>query len=168
MLWMALFLQAAAPAGDPIAPALRGEAQCYGPDVARKACRSIGEYAKRPDGRILNTATVLLSPDPVIVMRTVAPVEVKAGQVCGVIRSDDLASATFTINGQAADEAAANSLRDAVAPGFAPMLNREVCTRYVPDGAMLKGLVSLDGQRRPDLDQPVRWVAPSDGFTVKP
>ena len=168
MVWMALFLQAAAPAVDPIAPAFRGEAQCYAPDPARKACRSIGEYAKRPDGRIANTATVLLSPNPVVVMRTVAPVEVKDGQVCGVIRSEDLASATFTIDGQAADETTAKSLRDYVAPGFAPMFNHEVCTRYVTDGAMLKGLVSLDGRRRPDLDQPVRWVAPSEGFSVKP
>ena len=168
MLWIALFLQASSPAADPLAPAFRGQVQCYSPDVARKACRSIGEYAKGPDGRIVNTATVLLSPNPIIVMRSAAPVEVKDGQVCGVIRNEDLTSASFTINGQAADAAAAKSLRDAIAPGFAPMLNREACTRFAPDGGMLKGLVSLDGERRPDLDQSVRWVAPGEGFSVKP
>ena len=168
MVLIALLLQAIAPAGDTLAPAFKGQAQCYAPDVARKACASIGEYARDSAGRIQNTAIVLISPSPAIVMRTVAPVEVKGGAVCGVITAGDLERATFVVNGRSADDATAANIRRALAPGYAPILGHEICTAYEADGETMRGLVSMDGQRRPELDQVVRWVSPAEGFAVKP
>ena len=169
MLLAALLLQATAPgAADPIAPAFRGQLECHFPDVAKKSCRSLAGYARTTDGKIMNSATILLAPNPLVLMRSVAPVEVKGGAVCGVILQADIDSATFTIAGQPADETRTRTLRQAVAAAFASALNHEICTTYVADGDGLKVAGSIDGVRRPELDQPVRWVSPSEGYAVQP
>lgn len=169
MILLAFWLAAsAAPLSDPLAPAFAGQVQCYQPDAARKTCASIGAYERDADGTIQNTATVLLRPQPRILMRSRAPVVVKDGAICGVITERDLEAAAFSIDGEAADVANAEALRRAVRPGYAPLLNREICTAYVPKGEEMTGQVSIDGKREPALDQRVRWVAPAEGFTVAP
>lgn len=169
MILLAFWLAAsAAPLNDPLAPAFAGQVQCYQPDAARKTCASIGVYERDADGTIQNTATVLLRPQPRILMRSRAPVVVKNGAICGVITERDLEAAAFSIDGEAADAANAEALRRAVRPGYAPLLNREICTAYVSKGEEMTGQVSIDGKREPALDQRVRWVAPAEGFTVAP
>lgn len=150
----------AAPA-DPIEPAKQGLVQCYAPDVAKKTCRSIGAYAVQ-GGVIMNAATVLISQKPLIVMRTVAPVQVKAGAICGAIQQSDLDRASFTYEGATLQGDDAARLRAAISAAMAPVIGHELCTSFPAKGAMLSGEVSLDGARRPDMDQKVLWVAPSD------
>lgn len=169
MILLAFWLAASSAAlNDPLAPAFEGKVQCYQPDAARKTCASIGAYEKDADGTIQNTATVLLRPEPRIVVRSRAPVVVKNGAICGVITERDLQAAAFSIDGEPADAANAEALRRAVRPGYAPLLNREVCTAYVPKDQEMTGQVSIDGKRRPALDQRVRWVSPAEGFRVAP
>jgi hypothetical protein len=151
----------AAPA-DPVAPAKQGLVQCYAPDPGKKTCRSMGGYAIQSDGTILNTASVLVSPNPLIVMRTSAPVRIKDGAICGVISQADLDQASFTYEGKPLDGEGAAKLRTAIGSAMAPLVGREVCTAFVADGDMLSGQVSLDGVRKPDMDQKVLWVSPAD------
>lgn len=157
-----------ADSADPLAPAARGLVQCYGPNSERKTCVSIGAYARDEKGVIQNTATVLMASSPQIVMTTVAPVQVKAGAVCGFIRVSDLDTASFVIDGVAADATDAAAVRRAVAPAYAPFLEKEFCTVFRADGPGLVGEVTVGGQRRRDLDQRVRWVSPAEGYEVKP
>jgi hypothetical protein len=155
-------------AADPIAPAWAGQAQCYAPKVATKACASIGAYARDARGVIKNTAEVLLSVEPRIVMTTVAPVEIKGAAICGVIRQLDLDTAIFALNGALADNATAAAIRRSIAPGYASVLNREVCSTEVKVADGLVAQVTIDGARRPELDQPIRWISPAEGYAVKP
>jgi len=169
-LWLALASGSIAPAAaaDPLAPAWTGQVQCYGPNVERRSCVSIGAYAKDAAGAIQNTATVLLAVQPLIVMRATAAVQVKGESVCAVLATSDIETAEFTIDGQPAAPDNVASIRRGIAPAYQQVLNRELCTTYELDGAETKALVTIDGRRRPDLDLRVRWVAPSDGFEVKP
>ena len=157
-----------AESADPLAPSLKGQLHCYGPNVERKTCVSIGAYAKDAQGVIQNTAVVLMASSPQIVMTTKAPVEVKAGAVCGYIRLRDLETASFVIDGTPADATDAEAVRKAVAPAYAPFLDKEFCTVYRASGSALVGEVTVDGVRRRELDQRVRWISPSDGYVVKP
>lgn len=166
---LATLFQAAAPAADPLEPAWRGQVQCYGPVVARKACASIGSYAKDAGGVIQNKAVVLMNPEqPRIVMTSVAPVQVKAGAVCGIIGKGDLKAASFEVDGAPASPDVAERVRQAIEPAYAPIVEREICTTYVPAGDALKAEISLEGKRRSEMDMPVRWVPADAGFTVKP
>jgi hypothetical protein len=152
---------------DPVAPARQGLVQCYAPDPARKTCRSIGGYSFQPDGAILNSASVLISPSPLIVMRTVAPVQIKTGAICGRISQTDVDQASFTYEGKPLEGDGAARLRGAIGGAMSPLLGHEICTAFVADGDVLSGQVSLDGVRKADMDQKVLWVSPSD-YEVAP
>jgi hypothetical protein len=156
----------AAPA-DPIGPAKQGLVQCYAPDPAKKTCRSIGAYAVQPDGTIQNAATTLISKSPAIVMRTKAPVQIKAGAICGTIQRADLDSASFTYEGADLQGEDLAKLKAAIGSAMTPLIGHEVCTTFAADGEMLAGQVSLDGARKPDMDQKVVWVSPSE-YSVAP
>jgi hypothetical protein len=165
---LALVPVADASTPDPLAPAWAGQVQCFEPDVERHACVSIGVYAKDGGGEIQNTATVLLSAQPQVVMRTTAPVQVKGAAVCAVLAARDLETAEFTIDGQSAEPDNAEAIRRGVASSYRQVLGRELCTTFEPNGSDMKARVTLDGRRRPDLDLRVRWVSPGDGYAVKP
>ena len=154
---------------DPLAPARLGKVQCYAPDVSRRTCRSIGAYAIDRRGVIQNTAIVLVAASPAIVLTTVAPVRVKAGAICGVIQAGDMERGTFTIDGEPASAADAATLRRQMAPGYAAILGHEICSADAPDedGGTL-AQVTVDGERRPAMDQRIRWVSPEEGYTVAP
>lgn len=165
---LASLLQAGAPAADPLEPAWRGQVQCYGPNVARRTCASIGSYAKDAKGVIQNKAVVLLSASPVVVMTSVSPVRVKGAAVCGEIELSDLKAATFVVDGAAAGPELAETVRRTIEPEYAGIAGREVCTIYTPDGDALKAEVSVAGKRHPEFDLPVRWVDANAGYEVKP
>ncbi len=166
-----LLLATGAPAGaatlpPPLTLAAHGELQCYAPNHANKTCRSLSRYSLESGGEIENEATVLIAKSPVITMRTISPVEVKARRVCGRVRDEDLQAAVFTIDGRPADAANAGKLRDALRRSMARFLGHEICTAYVTDGDALLAKPSIDGVPRPDMNQKVIWVSPDGGFKV--
>lgn len=153
----------------PLQPASDGQMQCYSPDAARKTCQSLAAYRLGAKGDIDNIAITLLSRDPAITMRTVSPVTVRAGQVCGLIRAEDLQGASFTINDQPADADQTAALRQKIGDAMKDVIGKEVCTAYVPaPGGGLTAKATIGGVPQPDADLPVVWVAPSDGYKVAP
>lgn len=107
----------------------------------------------------------MLNPSPLIVMRDQIPVVVRDGAVCGPLT--DLEGAVFTIDGQPADPQTAEMLRGQLSAAFA-QLGTEVCTHYTPQGEGWLAEAVIDGRPRPDLNQPVIWVSPTDGYSVRP
>ena len=158
----------AQPLGGPIAQAADGRAQCYAPDIARKTCQSLAFYKADATGVIQNTAIVVLSPDQPITMQTTTPVTIRAEEVCGFIRAQDIDAATFAVNGVAVTGAQAAQLRAAMRSAMSSLFGHEICTAYVPNGAALSAQVSEDGVRKPAMDQAVIWVSPVDGYRVSP
>ena len=163
-------LAARAAAFDPpIDRAADGQMQCFAPDTARKTCRSLAAYRPGADGGVDNIAIVLVSSDPVITMRTVSPVTVKAGQVCGPIRAEDFQGAQFSIGGQPADDNQTTELRQAIADAMKDVIGKETCTAFVPaQGGAFTAKATIGGVAQPGADMPVIWVSPSDGYKVAP
>jgi hypothetical protein len=150
---------------DPLGPAREGQLQCHSPDPARKTCSALAGYTFAADGAISNQAEVMLNPSPLIVMRDQSPVVVRDGAVCGPMTG--LEDAVFTIEGQPADPQTAEMIRGQVSTAFA-QLGTEACTRYAPQGEGWLAEAVIDGHPRPDLNQPVIWVSPTDGYSVRP
>src|SRR5262249_29566619 len=129
-------------------------------------------YRAAGKGGIENPASVLINPNPAIVMNTVSPVTIRKGQVCGYLRKADIETAHFTVNGAEADSATSASLRQRVTVLFAPMLDHEICTAYIPkQGGAKDELIAkatVDGAPMPGPEQIVIWVSPSDGYKVAP
>ena len=152
----------------PIAPASDGKLQCYMPKPATKSCQSLAGYKLGLDGVILNPAAVLISPQPAIIMRAVTPVSIKAQQVCGTVRAEDIAAAEFMIDGNPATDAQAAMLRKQIIAAQSSLIGHEICTTYVPDGDGQIAKAFVDGVAQPAMDQKVMWVSARDGFKVQP
>jgi hypothetical protein len=60
----------------------------------------------------------------------------------------------------------AKPLLESVADAISPLFGKEFCTRYEPSGADFVAKASIDGVYQPDKDTAVKWIAPSDGYTV--
>jgi hypothetical protein len=152
----------------PLEPAGRGQLQCYQPDVARKTCQSLAGYRRTVSGGIDNLAVVLVSPIQTVVMTSVTPVEIKAGQVCGAVRAGDIAAASFTVDGKPASAAMTDTLRRSALTGMKIYIGHEICTAYVPEHGTLRAAATVDGVRQAWMDQKVVWVSQGDGYRVGP
>jgi hypothetical protein len=152
----------------PIAPAAMGKLQCYAPDPIRKTCNSLAGYKSGASGAIDNTAIVMVSRNPLITMETVSPVAIKAGAVCGKIRHEDIDSAKFTADGQVLGTAQAAPLRQQLTLAFKDIFGREICTTYILDGGAFIARATMDGAPMQVPDQRVIWVAPEEGYQVRP
>lgn len=160
-------LAAAALAQEPLLPVQYGQVQCYSPDAATRTCNSIAKYT--PDGSgFTNTATILLSSRPAVTMTTSTRVQVRDGAVCGTLRDEDIQAAKVKVEGRELSAEEASLVVSAVADAVNDYVGQEICTTYVAAGDGLTAKASVQGTPRPDLDQPVIWVSPSDGYKVAP
>lgn len=159
---------AAAPAGaassDPIARSNGGEIQCYGPDVEKKTCQSVASYRQTGPGAYLNTALLPLGDN--VTLETRSPVIIKGDAVCGFITRQETLAGTLRAGNQVIPPEAAKPLLERVANVIAPFFDKEICTRYEQSGADLTAKASIDGVSRPERDVIVKWITPSDGYTV--
>lgn len=167
-IWAACSPVQGASVDSPLLPAAQGQLQCYAPDVARKTCRSLAAYKDGANGTIDNIAIVLISQNPQIIMTTVSPVAIKANQVCGPVRPQDIDTASFQLDNRPADTAQTSTLRQQMQSAMKGLFGREICTAYGHDGGSLLAKVTVDGVPQPTMGQRVIWVSPSDGYKVSP
>ena len=159
LISLLLLAAAATPAQtDPLAPARAGKIQCVGPNQEKKTCLAFGRYQVDADGSYQSTVTVLVNPSPAITMETRAKGKVENGQVCGIIRKEDYAASTFTMNGAPMDTAMADGIRAQVLAAVAPMDGKNGCSKERAEGGVTVSEVTLDGVARPELTQRFIWV----------
>jgi hypothetical protein len=66
-------------------------------------------------------------------METVSPIEIKAGQVCGKIREQDIDAARFSASGHLLDMKQTELLRQQLKFAYKDVIDHEICTTYVSD-----------------------------------
>jgi hypothetical protein len=152
---------------NPLAPALAGQLECTKPDAQKKTCRSLTSYRRNGAG-YSNTAVILISPNGPVTIEITAPVTVKGDAACGTMRSADIDGATIRIGGRVLDAAEAAPIRTAIIGAMTPMIGKEICVSYQSTPAGLIEQATIDGVREPKGDQPVKWVAPGEGYEVAP
>jgi hypothetical protein len=158
----------AAAQDDGLAPAREGQLHCYVPNVERKTCQSLAGYSFDGDS-VSSSGSVMIMPQPLIVMSMTSSATMRDGALCGPLTQGDLDSANFTIEGVAATPEEAANMRAALGQQLAPLMNRDLCTRFAPaPGGGQVAESTLDGTPRPEMNQPVIWVRPEDGYSVGP
>jgi hypothetical protein len=151
---------------SPLTKSDGGFVQCYEPDDTAKTCRSIAAYRRSGAGTWDNIAIVSIDPGHPVSFETITPVSVKNGAVCGYIRLADLLKGKLRVSGEALPDDKAAPVLAKIAAAMAPMLNREICTTYVQRQGSLVATATVGGLTTPVPDQRVRWILPSDGYTV--
>jgi hypothetical protein len=150
----------------PIEPTARGMVQCYSPNVERRTCRSMASYRVAADGGIENVARVLLPTSPEMVVEFTSQVTIRAGQICGYVRAADLDNARILINGVELKPSLAANYRAWAQTLYEDMLEREVCTAYIPDGGVFLTRITVDAAPWNEARMRVIWVSPADGYRV--
>ncbi len=161
-----VLIAAGAAISNPLAPAEKGGLQCYRPDVQKKTCQSIASYQLTGPGTYDNKALVAVSNEATLETHT--PVVIKGDAVCGYIRAQDMTAGTLRLRGQIVAPDRAKPVLAKIAQSVASFANKEVCTRYVPSRGDFTAKVSIADTYRPDQDVAVKWIGPSDGYTVTP
>jgi hypothetical protein len=166
--FLAALVAVAASGADeaPLAQSDEGFVQCYEPNDVAKTCRSLAGYKRKGDGTWDNTAIVLIDPRHSVSLETVTPVHVKNGAVCGYMRSEDVLKGKLRVSGEAIPDEKAALVLARIATAMAPMMNKEICTAYVQGQGALVAKATIEGSTTPLPDQRVRWILPSDGYTV--
>lgn len=151
---------------SPLALAEQGQVQCYRPDVQKKTCQSIASYQRTGPGTYDNRALIPVSADATLETHT--PVVIKGDAVCGFVRREDTMAGKLRVDGHLVDAEKAKPILERIAEAMAPMSGKEICTKYVPTGAEFTAKISIGGTYDPEEDQTVKWIDPTDGYTVTP
>lgn len=151
---------------NPLVLAENGGRQCYRPDVQKKTCQSIASYRLTGPGTYENIALIPVGANATLETRT--PVVIKGSAVCGVIRGQDTIAGTLRVGGRVIEPEKARRILDRIANAMAPLADKEICTTYVPAGTDLMAKVFIGGSYRSDHDETVKWISPTDGYTVTP
>lgn len=172
MSFSMLLLALAAPAdavADPMEPARRGMLQCHVPDDVKKTCRSLASYTAKPDGSWVNDSTLLIAPQGPVTLRTSGIVRVKNGAICGTLTTKQIDKAQIYFADTLLPPGRAYPILDRIEDAMAPVIGKEICSNYTPDGTGLFDVTAtIDGAPRPEAAQKVRWVSPGDGYKVAP
>jgi hypothetical protein len=151
-----------------LSPAEKGLAQCYEPNTATKTCASLATYKRNDDGTWDNTAVVLLDPQKPITLETTTSVTIRDGAVCGSIRKADVLGGHVKVAGQLIPADQSAGALASIAEGMGPMMDREICTAYIETADGLVAKAKIAGMTGALPDQRVKWVLPSDGYSVAP
>lgn len=149
---------------DPIARANGGELQCYRPNVERKTCQAIASYRQTGPGTYINTALLPLGEGATLETRS--PVAIKGGAVCGSITRQEILAGTLRAPNEVITPEMAKPFLERVADAISPIMGKEICTKYEPSGGDFTAKASIDGVYQPAKDSIVKWIAPTDGYTV--
>lgn len=165
LLGLVLALASAAPlqSDDPLAPALEGMVQCVGFNPAHRTCMGISRY-DFDGGRIRIRTELLIAASPEIVMIVTGPVTMRGAEVCETI--PDYGDSTLTVDGQPASDDIRQAVISQMNAATGAYRGQQACSTNVPDGDAWRAEASINGRRRPELDQPFIWVSPSDGYRL--
>ncbi len=152
---------------DPLAPAQSGMVQCYDPDSVSRTCRSIAAYRRSRDGAWTNIATILADPNLPVTLEMEIPVAVRDGAVCGTLRREDVLGAKLAMLDRTVPPGRALPLLTQIADAMAGVIDREVCTRYVPAPGGLVARAHISGISAVFPEQRVIWVRSDAGYRVR-
>lgn len=158
-----------AAADDPLAPALSGQLQCFGPDVSARTCRALTALKRNPDRTW--TSTVTSAPDPTqpLTLEVSSAVTVRDGAVCGTVRREDMIAGRLRYYGLVVPASRALPILARLADMLGTAAGREICTRFEPGEGTLMARGSVTGSPgTPVPDQPMIWVRPDAGYRVGP
>jgi hypothetical protein len=155
-------------ASNPLAPAMAGLLECSRPDDQKKTCRSIASYRLVEGSTYSSTATILISPQGPVTFEGTSPATVKEGNVCGVMKPEDITSGKLLVAGTPLDNAQAAPALQRMVTALGSIMNKEICVTYQRSGTGLVEKTTVDGVYQADHDEVVEWVRPDAGYVVAP
>jgi hypothetical protein len=135
---------------------------------ASDTCSSITLVQLSPDGRLAETTAVLISEGPRIQAYIGEVDDLRGDEVCTKVATSSLPTA-FTLEGQTVPPDDAAPLRSYLTDPIADFDGKTICQTYFrgADPNALREEVTVDGERRQDLDTTYRLHESGDGFVLR-
>lgn len=151
---------------DPLASAREGLLLCIRPKIDKRECNTLTRYVFDSESAIDAHADVTMSAEVVMSLKFVTTIQ--SGAVCSAFREEDTRSATFTIAGRPASAQETSFLRDQVASNMRIRPTGVTCLNFLTSPQGLVAQVILDEVRHPEMDEPVIWISPDQGYVAHP
>lgn len=153
---------------DVIAQSNSGKVLCSNPSAAAKSCSSIASFTVSPNGSVIETAEVLLTPDQPLTLTMSIGTQVAVGSICGVMTLDDLRRGKVRLNGKALPPDRNALVLDRLEASMGSLAGKKACDAIrIEDGRLVKyGQVEGVDIKLPG--KPVMWVSTNDGYKVAP
>ena len=145
-----------------------GKILCVNPDNTTRTCSSIISYKPGPNGTLVETGEVLISPDQPITLEIASLGKVEGGAICGAVELADMQKGKLRVNGTPLPSDRNTAALNKLLERMKPMAGRKACEGLrVQNGQLVKyGQVERIDINLPG--KPVRWISPSEGYRVAP
>ena len=154
---------------EQLSPAKEGMVECQIPNLQAKTCVSLSEVRQLgPSTYSFDTEILVDTAGPVTAMMH-SEVFVKGSEVCQTMTGEEPAGATFLSGGHQLSASETAPYLTKLSASFAPLAGHTICTQ---NDSSADGVVTvigtIDGNRVPPADYPMKWVKRSDGWRVAP
>lgn len=182
---VSLIAPAAVAAGRPGAPAhLAGEHRmtvaevrdlarhglvwCDGFHADTEDCDQVTLIEAQPDGRLVQTTTLLLETAPLLQAYLIEVDEVMGDRLCSVVDTATI-PAGFTLEGKPVPEPTAGVLRKALLESLNDLQGKTVCQVFYrgADASRVREEITVDGKRRKDLESSYVLRDGEAGFALR-
>ncbi len=173
LLLSALALPAAAQEAPMSAEQIRELARrdtvwCENYRAAQQDCETITLVSLLPDGSLRETGLMRLSGTPDLKLVVDGRSQITGDRVCSVF-GDDTVKLNFLLNGRPAPQAMVGLLEGVVKEAMAEFEGKTFCqTFYRLSEAEVREVITVDGDRREDLESRYRLQADEAGLDVRP
>lgn len=154
---------------DPLAPAREGKIRCVSPNLTLKTCQSMVRYTVRGADGFDAVVTGIVEREPVVLLRYSTFGRADAAGVCSMVRLRDFETGRLMKGGTPLNRADEQVVRLRLLDAIQPLAGRKRCYLDRPGDAgkrEITSVVTIDGLVRPELQQTVIWVSPSEDFQL--
>lgn len=131
-------------------------------------CSGVTIVRLLPDGRVTQTTTILVSDSPRLQAFIGDVDQIKGDQVCGVVKANETV-VSFTLEGKPVPQLAGLRLKAVLLSVLAELEGKTMCQSFYrgEDPGRLREEVTVDGQRRTDLESTYVLREGADGFALR-
>jgi hypothetical protein len=137
----------------------------YRPD--KKDCETLTLISLLPDGSLRETGVMRLAASPDLKMVIDGRSAIDGNRVCSVF-GDDTVKLGFLLNNQPVPKTAAGAIEGVVREAMAEFEGKTLCqTFYRASETEVRERITVDGQRREDLESVYRLQADESGLDIR-
>jgi hypothetical protein len=133
-----------------------------------KDCETLTLVSLLPDGTLRETGVMRLAKSPDLKMVIDGRSEIEGNRVCSVF-GDDTVKLRFLLNDRPIPQAAVGPIEAVVREAMAEFEGKTLCqTFYRSSESEVREIITVDGERRQDLESSYRLQKDESGLDVRP
>jgi hypothetical protein len=141
---------------------------CENYRAAQKDCETLVLVSLQPDGSLRETGALRIARTPDLMLVIDGRSRIEGDRICSVY-DEETTKLAVVLNGQPVPSFMARELEGVVRDAMAEFKGKTLCQSFYADGGAerLREEVTVDGQRRPDLESTYRLQPDESGLDLR-